>query len=156
MDTYFLIKTLHILGATVIFGTGLGTAFQMLAAHRRGDPSGIALVARNVVSADWVFTTPAVILQPITGTALALLAGYSLWDDWIFGSILLYGLAGACWLPVVWIQYRLRDLARNAVETGKDLPAEYHRLFRWWFALGWPAFGAMLVVFHLMVSKPTL
>jgi len=156
METYFLVKLLHIIGATVIFGTGLGTAFQMWMANRGGDSRSIATVARNVVVADWLFTTPAVIAQPLTGTLLALMAGYGLSDRWLVASILLYVLAGACWLPVVWIQLRLRALAEKAVSDGEPLPAAYHRLFRIWFILGWPAFIAILVIFHLMVAKPSL
>lgn len=154
MDVVLLTKTAHILGATILFGTGLGTAFQMLMAHRSGRPGTIADVARNVVLADWIFTTPAAILQPITGTALAVWMGYGLQDRWLVASILLYGITGLCWLPVVWIQYRMRVLAEAAVAASAPLPPAYHRLFRWWFALGWPAFGAVLVIVHLMVGKP--
>ncbi|HYD67244.1 DUF2269 domain-containing protein [Azospirillum sp.] len=156
MDTYLWVKYAHILGAVVIFGTGLGTAFQMFAAHLRGDVRGIAVVARNVVLADWLFTTPSVILQPITGVTLALLAGFPLTSGWIVVSVGLYALAGACWLPVVWLQLRMAQLARAAAEEGTPLPPAYHRMARWWFALGWPAFGALLVVFHLMLFKPDL
>ena len=154
MDGYLWIKYAHIVGATVIFGTGIGTAFQMVMAHRSGEVGGIALVARNVVKADWLFTTPAVILQPLTGATMAITMGYSFWDRWLWVSILLYALAGVCWLPVVWIQLRMRDLAVEAARAGEPLPPAYHRLFRWWFALGWPAFGAVLVIFHLMIEKP--
>ncbi|MEN3791930.1 DUF2269 domain-containing protein [Fulvimarina sp. MAC3] len=154
MESYLWIKYVHLIGATVIFGTGLGTAFQMLSAHRSGEVRGIALVARNVVKADWFFTTPAVIIQPLTGATMAIYMGYSIWDRWLWMSILLYALAGACWLPVVWLQLRMRDLAAQAAEKGTPLPPDYHRLFRCWFALGWPAFGAVLVIFHLMIQKP--
>ncbi|MCW6511016.1 DUF2269 family protein [Lichenifustis flavocetrariae] len=155
MDEYLWIKYAHILGATVIFGTGIGTAFQMWAAHRSRDVRGLALVTRNVVKADWIFTTPAVLLQPLTGTVLAVSAGYGLHDRWLLGAILLYGLTGLCWLPVVWIQIKLRDLAAQAAATSQPLPAAYDRLFRWWFVLGVPAFGSVLVIFHLMIQKPT-
>lgn len=156
MDPYFWTKYLHVIGATIIFGTGIGTAFQMLMAHWRGDPKGIALVSRNVVIADWVFTTPAVIAQPITGFALIYLVGYSLGEGWIVLTLILYVFTGLCWLPVVWIQIRLRELAEQAVAAGEPLPPAYYRLFRWWFILGWPAFGAILVIFHLMIQRPVI
>ena len=115
----------------------------------------IAAVSREVVLADWLFTTPAVIIQPVTGVWMALLVGHPLTSPWLAWSIGLYLLAGACWLPVVWIQLQLRDLAAAAARRGGDLPARYHRLFRIWFALGWPAFIAVVVVFALMVLRPT-
>jgi uncharacterized membrane protein len=153
---YFLLKMVHIIGAAVLLGTGAGIAFFMLVAHLRGDPREIAGVARTVVLADLLFTASAVILQPITGTWLAWLSGYSLREGWIAASIALYVVTGAFWLPVVWMQMRMRDLAVHAVETGTKLPAEYHHLFRWWFVFGFPAFAAVLLIFWLMIARPTL
>ena len=155
MTTLLVLKWLHILSATVLFGTGMGTAFAMWAAPRRGDARGIALVARNVVTADWVFTTPTVILQPVSGIALALLYGWPLSTFWIWTSLLLYVLIGACWLPVVWLQLRMRDLAVAAVAQGQELPAQYWRYARRWEILGYPAFFMGLVIFWLMIAKPT-
>jgi uncharacterized membrane protein len=152
---YFLLKMAHIIGAAVLLGTGAGIAFFMLAAHLRGDPREIAGVARTAVLADFLFTASAVILQPITGTWLAWSSGYSLHDGWIAVSIALYGLTGAFWLPVVWMQMRMRDLAVHAVNTNAKLPAGYDRLFRWWFAL-FPAFAAVLVIFWLMIARPPI
>ena len=156
MDLYALLKVTHVVGATVLLGTGAGIAFFMLMAHRTRDPALIAHTAGVVVVADTVFTASAVILQPVTGTALAHLAGYPLLSGWIGASLVLYGVAGLCWLPVVWIQIRLRDLARHAVATGAPLPELYVRLFRLWFALGFPAFAAVLGIVWLMVVKPAL
>ena len=154
MTLYFLLKTLHVIGATILLGTGAGIAFFMLMAHRTRDPKLIAHTGGVVVIADAVFTASAVLLQPITGAAMALMAGYPLFKGWVAMSLGLYLLTGACWLPVVWIQPRLRDLAREAADTGAPLPSEYHRLWRWWFALGFPAFGAVLLIIWLMVAKP--
>ena len=147
------VKLAHILGAVIIFGTGLGTAFHMWFAHLRGDARTVAVVARNVVLADWLFTAPAVVLQPVTGVWLAVAAGYSLTETWLLAAIALYLLAGACWLPVVWLQTRMYHLARAAAATGQPLPDLYHRYARLWFRLGWPAFLGLLVVFYLMVFK---
>ena len=154
--TYFLIKTIHILSATVLFGTGIGTAFQMWRAHLRGDVRTIASVAGEVVAADFIFTTPAVIIQPLSGVALAYLVGIDLLSSWMIASLALYVLAGACWLPVVWLQLRVRDLARMADSNGVPLPEDYFRYMRIWFALGWPAFAAIVVIVWLMVAKPVL
>ena len=154
MTGYFLLKFLHVIGATVLLGTGAGIAFFMLMAHRTGDVRMIAATARIVVIADIVFTTTAVIAQPITGVLLAKAAGYTLGEGWIVASILLYLFTGAFWLPVVWMQARMRNLARAAAEAGEGLPAAYHRLFRWWFAFGFPAFAAVLLIFWLMITRP--
>ncbi len=151
---YLLVKWLHIVSATLLFGTGLGTAFYLFSANRTRDVHAIAVVARYVVLADWLFTTPSVILQPITGFILAHEAGFSLTSTWIVWSLGLYLLAGACWLPVVWLQIRMRDLARCADRDGTPLPPRYWRYARLWMALGFPAFFSVLIVFYLMVAKP--
>ena len=156
MLTYLALKFLHIVGATALLGTGAGIAFFMLLAHRTGDAATVASVARIVVIADFVFTATAVVVQPITGFLLAWIVGYSLLDGWILLSIALYLLTGAFWLPVVWMQMRMRDLAAEAVREAKPLPAQYHRLFRLWFAFGFPAFGAVAAIFWLMIAKPQL
>jgi uncharacterized membrane protein len=155
MDILWL-RFLHLLGAILLFGTGLGTAFQFWMAHRSGDARAIAVVARNSVLADWLFTTPAILLQPLTGAALAVMLGYALTSGWILATLLLYGLAGACWLPVVALQIRMARLARQAVAAGKPLPPEYHHAARLWFRLGWPAFAAVLLILHLMIWRPGL
>jgi uncharacterized membrane protein len=156
MTTYFLLKWLHVIGATVLLGTGAGIAFFMLMAHRTGDVRVIAGVARIVVIADYVFTATAVIAQPVTGVLLARTVGYSLGEGWILASIGLYLLTGAFWLPVAWMQARMRSLAQAAAATGETLPDEYHRLFRRWFAFGFPAFTAVLAIFWLMIARPEM
>ena len=155
MDLYTLVKVAHVIGATVLLGTGAGIAFFMLIAHRTRDPALVAQTARVVVLADTVFTASAVILQPITGASLAHLAGYRLLSGWIGLSLALYVVTGLCWLPVVWIQVRLRDLAIQAAATDTPLPERYFRLFRLWFVLGFPAFAAVLGIVWLMVAKPS-
>lgn len=156
MELYLLIKAAHIIGAAVLLGTGAGIAFFMLMAHRTRDPALIAHTARIVVLADFVFTTTAVIAQPITGAALAHMAGFPFNTGWVALSLALYVVTGLCWLPVVWIQMRLRRLAEAAVAAEEPLPAAYDRLFRIWFVLGLPAFSAVLGIVWLMVAKPAL
>ncbi|ODA66310.1 hypothetical protein A7A08_02708 [Methyloligella halotolerans] len=153
---YLVLKYLHVLGAAVLLGTGAGIAFFMLLAHRTGNPTTVAAVARMVVIADFVFTATAVIAQPVTGVALALAAGYSLHQGWIAFSVLLYLVVGAFWLPVVWMQLQMRDLAERAAGEGTPLPPRYHRLFRTWFAFGIPAFVAVLAIYWLMIARPEL
>jgi uncharacterized membrane protein len=153
---FLILKTLHILGATVLLGTGAGIAFFMFMAHRTRDPVLVAHMAGIVVIADTLFTASAVILQPLTGGGLALVAGYPLLSGWVALSLTLYIFVGACWLPVVWIQVRIRDLARAAAEAGADLPEAYHRLWRWWLALGFPAFTGVIGIIWLMIAKPDL
>ena len=156
MTTYFMLKWLHVIGAAVLLGTGAGIAFFMLMAHRGGDVRVIAAVARIVVRADYLFTAAAVVAQPVTGILLARITGYSLTEGWILASILLYLVTGAFWLPVVWMQSRMRDLAAAAAEAGAALPDDYHRLFRLWFAFGFPAFTAVLAIFWLMIARPEI
>ncbi len=153
-DAYHTLEFIHILSATLLFGTGLGTAFAMWRAHRTGDARVIAAVAQGVVLADWVFTTPAVLIQPATGALLVELHGFPWTLPWLVAALVIYVLVGACWIPVVWLQMRMRDLARQAVESGRPLPPLYHRCYRWWFALGWPAFAGVLAIFWLMIFKP--
>ena len=154
MSLYLLVKLAHVVGATVLLGTGAGIAFFMLMAHRTRDPKLIAHTAGVVVIADTVFTASAVILQPITGAWLARLAGVPVFSGWIGLSLTLYIVTGAFWLPVVWIQLRLRDLADKAHRRGEPLPLAYDRLFRVWFVFGFPAFAAVIGIFWLMIAKP--
>jgi uncharacterized membrane protein len=152
--TYFILKFIHVIGASVLLGTGAGIAFFMLLGHLSGKPALIAGIARIVVLADFLFTATAVVIQPITGLLLVRTVGYSLSDAWVVWSIVLYMVTGAFWLPVVWMQMRLRDLAAHAASIGSPLPAVYHRLFWCWFAFGFPAFAAVLAIFWLMIAKP--
>jgi uncharacterized membrane protein len=151
---YVLVKTLHVIASTILFGTGIGSAFYMLLASLQRDAAIAHFVVRRVVLADWLFTTPAVIVQPLTGLYLVHLAGFPLSSTWLWLSIVLYLVAGGCWLPVLWIQVRMRDLAAEAAARASPLPEAYRRYFRIWFALGIPAFLALVVVFYLMVAKP--
>lgn len=156
MEVELLLRWAHVIGACVLLGTGAGIAFFMLMAHRTGDPRLIAHTAGVVVVADVLFTALAVIAQPITGVVLAFETGWPLTEPWILLSIALYVLTGACWLPVVWIQVRLRDLALRAIEDQRPLGPDYHRLFRIWFACGVPAFAAVLGILWLMLARPAL
>ena len=151
---YVVVKWLHILSSTFLFGTGIGSAWYMLFANVSRDARAIAVVSRYVVIADWVFTATTAVVQPATGFYMAHLAGYPLHSRWLMWSITLYVLAGACWLPVVWLQMRLRDLAIDAVRDGTDLPPLYWRYFFTWVALGVPAFIAFVFIFWFMVAKP--
>lgn len=153
---YFALKYLHLIGAAVLLGTGAGIAFFMLMAHRTGNAAIVAGVARIVVMADFLFTATAVTFQPVTGVALAWEAGHSLSDGWIVLSIALYLLTGTFWLPVVAMQMRMRALAEAASASGQPLPERYHRLFRLWFACGFPAFAAVLAIFWLMMTRPAI
>ena len=154
--SYLLLKYIHILSSTLLFGTGLGTAFHGYLAFRTEDPRVVAAVGRSVVLADWLFTAPAVVMQPVTGVWMALLASVPLTTGWLAVSIALYILVGACWLPVVWLQIRLKRMAMESLKSGDPLPPRYFRYLRFWFVLGWPAFAAVLTIFYMMVFKPEL
>jgi uncharacterized membrane protein len=156
MNAYALLKFVHVVSSTLLFGTGLGAAFFMWMSHRSGDVAAIAHAARLTVRADWVFTTPAVVVQPLTGAAMMALGGFAPTTPWLLLAVAAYALAGACWLPVVVLQRRVRDLSAAALRESRPLPDDYHRCMRWWFVLGWPAFLAVLFAFWLMTTKPAL
>ncbi|MES2613420.1 MAG: DUF2269 domain-containing protein [Pseudomonadota bacterium] len=157
MSLYLTLKWIHIVSSVLLVGTGLGSAYYMFFANRSGNLQAQVVVSRLVVRADWWFTTPTVFIQPATGLAMAHMAGLPLTTPWLAASLALFVLAGLCWLPVVWLQLRMRALAQQAADAGSDaLPATYWRHARWWEALGYPAFVAMAVVFYLMVAKPSL
>jgi len=154
MTLYFLVKYLHVLGAIVILGTGTGIAFFMLMAHRTNDVDFIARTASVVVIADAIFTLSAVILQPVSGGLLMMLSATSFTERWLLVSVALYAVAGLFWIPVVFMQIEMRDLARKASEQRAALPERYFVLFRRWFAFGFPGFGATMLILWLMVAKP--
>ncbi|NIF55095.1 DUF2269 domain-containing protein [Burkholderia sp. Ax-1724] len=157
MNVYLAIKTLHIVSSAVLVGTGFGTAFYLFCANRTRSVPGIALVSRLVVRADCWFTSPAVVIQPVSGLWLAHAAGWTWQTPWIIAAVCLYLLAGACWLPVVWLQLRMAMIASGANQAGMPaLPQQYWRYARYWEWLGYPAFAAMLIVYGLMVFKPSL
>ncbi|PJK08664.1 hypothetical protein CO608_08415 [Lysobacteraceae bacterium NML08-0793] len=158
MIPYLLVKWLHILSSVLLVGTGFGSAFYMFFANRSGNLAAQVVVTRLVVRADWWFTTPAGIVQPVSGLYLMYLTGWSLtWDTpWILASLILYAIAGLCWLPVVWLQIRMSQMAELALQEGTELPEKYFRYARRWELLGYPAFIAMLGIYFLMVNKPML
>ena len=159
MSLYLTLKWLHIISSVLLVGTGLGSAFYMFFTNRSGSVQAQAVVTRLVVRADWWFTTPTVFVQPATGLAMAAVAGLPLTTPWLAVSLGLYAVAGGCWLPVVWLQLRMRDMAVEAAQAPLGdgvLPPLYWRYARWWEALGYPAFVAMAVGFYLMVNKPDL
>lgn len=153
--TYEILRFLHVIGATVLLGTGAGIAFFMVMSIRSKDPALVAHVAGIVVIADTVFTATAAVLQPLTGLALANVVGWPLLSGWVGASLALYVLVGTFWLSVVWIQIQMRDLARTARDEGTQLPQAFWRLYRIWLACGFPAFSAVLAIVWLMLTKPS-
>ncbi len=151
---YIIAKWLHILSSTLLFGTGIGTAYFMISAVLTRDPKIIAAVGKNVIIADWLFTATTVVIQPVTGFYLVYLANIPLTSRWVLWSTGLYILAGACWLPVVWLQIKMHQLAETANLNKNGLPSLFWRYFSLWIALGIPAFIALIIVFYLMVAKP--
>lgn len=153
--TYAIVKYLHIISAILLFGTGLGSAFYKWMADRSGQLQHIACTNKNVVFADWVITTPTVIFQPLSGLWMVHTVGWSMMTPWLYFSVALYVLAGICWVPVVFLQIRMKNMSNQAVIDGTPLPELYWRYARWWFVLGIPAFSAMVIVVFLMTVKHT-
>jgi uncharacterized membrane protein len=156
MDMFYFhsLKLIHILSSTLLLGTGLGSVFYLWRANQSGNISALATTIKNVVIADWVFTTPAIIIQPITGLLMADFLRIPLATPWLLRSLGLYLLIGLCWLPVVFIQIKMAKIATKAHSTQSPLPPAYYQLIRYWYALGVPAFFAMLAIFYFMVFKP--
>lgn len=151
---YEWLKWLHILSSVVMVGTGFGSAFYLFMANRSGNLQAQWVVSRLVVKADWWFTTPSVIIQPLSGLAMTHLAGWPLSATWLQWTYLLYALAALCWLPVLWLQLRMHDMLQHAVSSSTPLPATYWRYARMWEWLGYPTFTAMVVIYWMMVAKP--
>lgn len=154
MDLYFIVKTLHILSATVLFGTGMGIAFFMFRSHFTDDLNEKFYAVRNTVLADYIFTFPAAVIQPITGVWLISIMGLDWLSLWLVVTYFVYFIAALCWLPVVWIQIQLKKMLQASVTQNVPLPKRYYRLFKIWFLLGWPAFLGLILVFFMMVMKP--
>ena len=155
MNVYIAVKVVHVLSATILFGTGLGIAFFKWIVDRSNNVSAIRVISEKVVLADWVFTTPAIVVQALSGAYMASAAGFSPTRGWLLYAILLFLFAGACWIPVVWLQMRMRNLAQISDRSETPLPPEFYRYARMWFALGVPAFLSLVIVFWLMVAKPS-
>jgi uncharacterized membrane protein len=151
---YLWLKFIHVISSTILFGTGIGTACVMLYGHRTRDTHVIAAITRYVVFADWVFTAPSAVVQMLTGLWMAYVAGYSLSSFWLWGAMVGYTIAACCWLPVVYLQMKMRDDAITADASGAALPQRYFTYFKYWFCLGWPAFISLVFVFYLMTNKP--
>jgi uncharacterized membrane protein len=154
VNTYLILKWLHILSSVLLVGTGFGSAFYLYFTNRTRNVQAIAAVAKLVVRADFWFTTPAIIVQPVTGLMMVWMVGFSLSQTWLIWTLILYALAGICWLPVVWLQVRMSRMATDAAFNNEPLPKDYWRYARYWEWLGYPAFIAMLIVYGLMVFKP--
>ncbi|MCC3862121.1 DUF2269 family protein [Pseudemcibacter aquimaris] len=154
MDIYLIVKTIHIISATILFGTGMGIAFFMFCSHFSDNLFQKYYAAKNTVLADYIFTLPAVIIQPISGIWLIMEMGYDYFEFWLLATYIIYIVAGICWSPVVWIQIELKKMIAIAIKDKTELPQRYDRLFRIWFLLGWPAFIGLVAVFFLMVFKP--
>ncbi len=154
MDIYLVVKTIHILSAAVLFGTGIGIAFFMLRSYRSSNIHEKLFAARNTVVADYLFTLPAVIIQPVTGAWLVWQGGFEWLELWLTITYVIYAMVSLFWLPVVWLQIQLKRMVVESMQSGTPLPERYQKFFRIWFALGWPAFIGLVIVFLLMVAKP--
>jgi uncharacterized membrane protein len=151
---YIFLKWIHVVSSTILFGTGIGSAFYMFMANRQKDTNLIYFTIRNVVIADFIFTTPAVIIQLVTGLWLMYILGYGFGDKWLLWGLILYFFVGICWIPVVWMQIKMRNMAKDALDENKKLSDDYWRMDVWWIMLGSFAFPAVVVIFYLMVAKP--
>ena len=155
MEPYLLLKTVHIISSTVLFGTGMGIAFFFLMGCRSGEPAAAYFAARTTAVADMIFTLTAGIVQPLSGFALIHVSGYDLFAPWLVATYVIYLVALACWLPVVRLQLQIRDMYRSVLDGSAIDEALLARRIRTWFVLGWPAFVGLVIVFWLMVARPS-
>lgn len=153
MNTYLVVKWIHVLSSVLMVGTGFGSAVYLFFANRWGDLKTKQFVTRMVVFCDWIFTTPAVVIQPLSGLWLMSQTGWDFTTSWILSALIVYGIVGMAWLPVVWIQIRMKQLVNVAVESNTELDGRYRLLQRWWEGLGYIGFGGALVIFYIMVAK---
>jgi len=153
MDSYFTLKLIHVLSATILTGTGIGIAFFMFMANLSSNVQAIAVTARHVVLADWLFTAPAVVIQFISGIMLMEILGFTYTSIWFQVVIGLFLLIGACWLPVIYIQYKIRELAFQALETN-EIDPKFKKLMMIWTSLGIPAFISIIIIYWIMIFKP--
>jgi uncharacterized membrane protein len=151
---YAWIKIIHVISAAVLFGTGMGTAFYMFYVNRQKDIRLIAMATKQVVFVDWVFTGTSGVIQFFSGMWLIYLKGYSPTALWLMGAMIGYVIASACWVPVVYLQIRCRDLAFEALKNNTSLNEKYDRYYKIWWILGIPAFLSLMVVFYLMANRP--
>lgn len=154
IEIYFILKIIHVISACILFGTGMGTALYMLIANRTKNLDIIKVATGQVVKADWLFTTTSGITQAITGFAMIFLHGYSFRSSWILGAIIGYVVAGACWVPVVYLQIQMHNIASFCLQKNIPLTQQYFKYYRAWFVLGWPAFVSLIFVYYFMVAKP--
>ena len=155
VNTYLVLKYLHVLSAAVLLGTGAGIAYFMFTACRSRNIEALRVVARYVILADGLFTASAVVLQPLTGVGMMLARGWPFTSTWFIVTVVLYAAVGACWIPVVILQTRMAKLAREAVSYDTLAPA-FKQAFRGWIALGIPAFVMVLALYGVMIFKPGL
>ncbi len=153
MNSYLVLKCVHVLSAAVLLGTGIGIAYFLLSAHLSRNIEALRVVARAVIVADWIFTATTVVIQPVSGVLMMLERGWSFTSPWFIATVVLYAAVGACWIPVVVLQYRMARLVREAAGYAM-LGPEYHRAFRIWMMLGVPAFAMVLVLYAVMIFKP--
>lgn len=154
MDWYLTIKTIHIICSAILFGTGTGIAFFMYRSHFTEDLGKKFYAIQNTVLADYLFTLPAVIIQPVSGFWLITQGGYDWTQLWLVLTFVIYIITGLCWLPVVWIQIQLKNMLAENIDMGVELHDRFQRLFKIWLSLGFPAFIGLIIVFFLMVFKP--
>ncbi len=153
MDKYFILRMIHILSALISTGTGAGIAFFMFMTYRSKNIEALVIVSKLVVRADWLFTAPAVVIQFVSGILLMNQLGYSFNSVWFYWVISLFVLVGICWLPVVVIQYRLRDLAKESLQKN-EINQKLNNVMKIWIVLGIIAFSAIIVIYWLMIFKP--
>jgi uncharacterized membrane protein len=154
MNIYLVVKTIHVISSTILFGTGIGIAFFMLRSYYTDNMHQKLFAAKETVIADFIFTFPAGITQVVSGIWLVWNSGYQWSDLWLTTTYIIYIIAGVCWLPVVWIQVKLRNIVADSAANQTQLPPTYFKLFRIWFLLGWPAFTGLVVIFFMMIAKP--
>ncbi len=149
--SYPLLKLIHIISATIMIGTGLGSAFYLYFTYKKGQVSTVKEVLKLVVTADTIFTTPSVVIQFITGLLLSNLLGFT-YTNWFWVVLSVSFVVLILWVRAALIQLKLKKI----LDKEKSLTVQFHRLMKIWFYLGVPSFLGAVYIYYLMVYKDFL
>ncbi|RIH89322.1 DUF2269 family protein [Calidithermus roseus] len=152
MDSYLLLKSLHVLGAVIFLGNILVTALWKVLADRTQNPAIVAYAQRLVTVTDFAFTALGVGLIIVTGELMA-----GRWEGaaWVGWGRALFVASGVIWLvALIPIQIAQARMARAFAQQA-SIPASYWRLAKLWGVFGIIATALPLLNLYFMVFKPS-
>jgi uncharacterized membrane protein len=151
MNTYTLLKMVHIIAVIFFMGNIITGLFWMKRADKTGDSSVISFAMKSVIASDRIFTIPGVLVITICGFGAAIDAGIPLLrTGWIFWSLVLFSLSGLIYgWKLVPLQKKISQL--TDVSTGEQFNKNlYHSYFKQWESWGLIALLTPLVALAMM------